>query len=125
MATLMKSSNPVLGRGTYDVPAVHVGYGPTMTISGTVNKTGILLILVLLTAAWSWDRFFASPDASIGGLTMVGAFGGFIVAMVTVFKKEWSPITAPLYALFEGLFLGALSATMELRFPASQSSPSL
>jgi uncharacterized YccA/Bax inhibitor family protein len=55
--------------------------------------------------------------AAIGGLTMVGAFGGFIAAMVTVFKKEWSPVTAPIYALLEGLFLGAFSATMELRFP--------
>jgi uncharacterized YccA/Bax inhibitor family protein len=36
---------------------------------------------------------------------------------VTVFKKEWAPVTAPIYALLEGLFLGALSATLELRFP--------
>ena len=43
---------------------------------------------------------------------MIGAFGGFIVAMVTVFKKEWSPVTAPVYALLEGLFLGSLSAVM-------------
>ena len=48
---------------------------------------------------------------------MIGAFGGFIVAMVTIFKKEWSPVTAPLYALLEGLFLGSLSAVMEMRFP--------
>ncbi len=48
---------------------------------------------------------------------MIGAFGGFIVAMVTIFKKEWSPITAPIYALLEGLFLGALSAMLEMRFP--------
>lgn len=47
MATLMKSSNPVLGRNTYDVAAEHAGYGPSMTISGTVNKTGILMICVL------------------------------------------------------------------------------
>jgi uncharacterized YccA/Bax inhibitor family protein len=55
--------------------------------------------------------------AAVGGYTMVGAFGGFIVAMVTIFKKEWSPVTAPIYALLEGLFLGAFSAMMELRFP--------
>jgi uncharacterized YccA/Bax inhibitor family protein len=48
---------------------------------------------------------------------MIGAFGGFIAAMVTIFKKEWSPITAPIYALLEGLFLGSLSAMLELRFP--------
>jgi uncharacterized YccA/Bax inhibitor family protein len=114
----MKSSNPVLSEATYAGSAVHVGYGPTMTISGTVNKAGILMLLVLLSAAYTWNQFFNTRDiASMGGYTMIGAFGGFIVAMVTVFKKEWSPITAPMYALLEGLFLGALSATMELRFP--------
>jgi len=118
MATLMKSSNPVLGRNTYDVAAEHAGYGPSMTISGTVNKAGLLILCVLATAAWTWNMFYTTRDMSaIGGLTMVGAFGGFIMAMVTVFKKEWSPITAPIYALLEGLFLGAFSATMELRFP--------
>jgi uncharacterized YccA/Bax inhibitor family protein len=48
---------------------------------------------------------------------MIGAFGGFIAALVTIFKKEWSPVTAPIYALLEGLFLGALSATLEVRYP--------
>jgi uncharacterized YccA/Bax inhibitor family protein len=93
-----------------------------MTISGTANKAGILMLLVLLSAAWVWNQFFAAGDATagaraVGGYTMIGAFGGFIAAMVTIFKKEWSPITAPVYALLEGLFLGALSAMMELRFP--------
>ncbi|HVW85461.1 MAG TPA: Bax inhibitor-1/YccA family protein [Bryobacteraceae bacterium] len=114
----MKSSNPVLSTATYTGTAVHAGYGPSMTISGTVNKAGVLMLLVLVAAAWTWNQFFTTRDlASIGGFTMIGAFGGFIAAMVTVFKKEWSPITAPIYAVLEGLFLGALSATMELRFP--------
>ena len=47
---------------------------------------------------------------------MVGGIGGFIVAMVTIFKKEWSPITAPIYALLEGLVLGGVSAMLEMRF---------
>jgi uncharacterized YccA/Bax inhibitor family protein len=114
----MKSSNPVLSEATYKGTAVHVGYGPAMTISGTVNKAGLLMLLVLASAAFTWNQFLATHDpASVGGYTVIGAFGGFIVAMVTVFKKEWAGITAPIYALLEGLFLGALSATMELRFP--------
>jgi uncharacterized YccA/Bax inhibitor family protein len=48
---------------------------------------------------------------------MIGGIGGFIAAMVTIFKKEWSPVTAPIYALLEGLFLGSLSAMFEIRFP--------
>jgi uncharacterized YccA/Bax inhibitor family protein len=87
-----------------------------MTISGTVNKAGILMLCVLLTAMWTWNQFFTNGPAAVGGYTMVGAFGGFIAAMVTIFKKEWSPITAPIYALLEGLFLGSLSAMLEVRF---------
>ena len=119
----MKSSNPVFGNNTYDVTAQHVGYGQGMTISGTINKAGILMVLALLSAAWTWSQFFASQsetgayNGAVGGYVMIGAFGGFIVAMITTFKKEWSPITAPVYAVLEGLFLGALSATFELRFP--------
>ena len=47
---------------------------------------------------------------------MVGGIGGFILAMVTIFKKEWSPITAPIYALLEGLVLGGISAMLETRY---------
>lgn len=50
-------------------------------------------------------------------LLLLGGIGGFICAMVTVFKKEWSPVTAPLYALLEGLVLGGLSAVFDLRYP--------
>ncbi len=122
----MKSSNPAFGNNVYDVQAQHIGYGQGMTIAGAVNKAGILILLVMLSAAWTWNQFFNSlsvtaageyPTNNMGGYIMIGAFGGFITAMITIFKKEWSPFTAPVYALLEGLFLGALSATFELRFP--------
>jgi uncharacterized YccA/Bax inhibitor family protein len=114
----LKTSNPAFAGDTFTVRGVGVGYGPTMTISGTVNKAGILMLCVLATAIWTWNQFFTSGDpASVGGYTMVGAFGGLIFAMVTIFKKQWAPVTAPIYALLEGLFLGSLSAMMELRFP--------
>ena len=109
----MKTSNPAFLGNPYAVGA----YGPSMTISGTVNKAGILALCVLLTAAYTWNQAMTNGFGSVGGYTMIGAFGGFIVAMITVFKKEWSPVTAPIYALLEGLFLGSLSAVMELRFP--------
>jgi uncharacterized YccA/Bax inhibitor family protein len=118
MSVRLKTSNPAFAGTTYSGEVVHTGYGETMTVSGTVNKTGILLICVLATAAWTWSRFFTTQDlASVSGFTLIGAFGGFVAAMVTIFKKEWSPITAPVYALLEGLFLGALSASLEMRFP--------
>jgi uncharacterized YccA/Bax inhibitor family protein len=119
MPQLMRTSNPALRGDTFRDGAAT--YGEGMTISGAVNKTGILLICCVATAAWTWNRFFnaTSPEeamAAIGPMIMVGAIGGFIVAMVTVFKKEWSAVTAPIYALLEGLVLGGVSAMLEMRF---------
>jgi len=118
----LKTSNPAFGRNTwdgntYDGRATGVGYGPTMTIAGTSNKAGILLILVLFSAIWTWGRFYDGGPQAVGGYTMIGAFGGMIAAFVTIFKPQLSPWTAPIYALLEGLFLGSLSAMMEQRFP--------
>ena len=120
---LMKTSNPALGENTFrnlfggqyrSLDAL----ADQMTLSGTVNKTGILLVCAMATAAWTWHLFTQSRDVSdVMGLMMVGMFGGLIFAMVTIFKKEWSPITAPAYALLEGLVLGGMSAVVELRYP--------
>ena len=109
---LMRTSNPALNANAFRVePAL----GESMTLSGAVNKTGILLICVIATAAWSWNRFLDAPESALP-LLSVGAIGGFLVALVTVFKKAWSPVTAPLYALLEGLVLGCVSALYEARF---------
>jgi len=83
-----------------------------------VNKTGVLLICTFATAAWTWFKYMNSGNpTAVTGLLMLGVFGGFIFAIVTSFKKEWSPVTAPIYALLEGLFLGGISAMIDLRYP--------
>ncbi|HTX77974.1 MAG TPA: Bax inhibitor-1/YccA family protein [Terracidiphilus sp.] len=121
---LMKTSNPALGENTFrNLGGGGYGYGAIdatarMTLNGTVNKTGILLICAFASAAWTWYRFMSTGDpAAVGGLMMLGLIGGFICAMVTVFKKSWAPVTAPLYALLEGLALGGISAFVNLRYP--------
>lgn len=120
---LMKTSNPALGENTFrDVAGTRFGgaidAANRMTLSGTVNKTGLLLICAFATAAWTWRSFIQSRDiADVAPLLLLGGIGGFICAMVTVFKKEWSPVTAPVYALLEGLVLGGLSAVFDLRYP--------
>ncbi len=117
----MRSGNPVLGDNTFlDVGSGRVvtGNDQAMSINGTVNKTGLLLVLLAGAAAFSWDKASgaAGPGAALPWL-MTGAIGGLVVALITVFKKAWSPVTAPAYALLEGLFIGAFSAMMEARFP--------
>ncbi len=114
---LIKTSNPALGentfRGQYGITDTS-----TMTLSGTVNKTGILLLCAIATAGYTWRLFLQSHQpADVAPFMLVGLFGGFICGMVTVFKKEWSPVTAPIYALLEGLVLGGLSAISDLHYP--------
>lgn len=120
MPQLMRTSNPALNGDAFRTTGVST-LGEGMTISGAVNKTGILLVLCVVSAAWVWNRFFGASSmedamASIAPLVTVGAIGGLIVAFVTIFKKEWSAITAPIYALLEGLVLGGVSAMFETRF---------
>jgi uncharacterized YccA/Bax inhibitor family protein len=115
---IMKTSNPAFRSSVYRGQGMQAAYGETMTVEGTIHRTGILLLCVLATALYTWSRFLATRDpASVGPPILVGVFGGFIMAMVTCFKKEWSPVTAPIYALLEGLFLGGVSAMLEMRYP--------
>lgn len=114
----MRTSNPALNAKTFEnLPAV-AGVEEMMTLQGTVNKSALLLGIVVAAAAYTWNLFFESADqTAVLPYLLGGALGGFVVALVTVFKKAWSPVTAPLYAALEGLFLGAISAMMEMEFP--------
>ena len=116
----MRSGNPALGESTFldlGTGAVVRNDAGTMTLNGTVNKTAFLLVLTLVAAMYTWSRFFAGDVAGLMPFIWGGMIGGLVVALVTVFKKEWSPFTAPLYAVLEGLAIGAISAVFEQRFP--------
>jgi uncharacterized YccA/Bax inhibitor family protein len=115
MAQLMRTSNPALNDRVFQGERA---FGEAMTVQGTVNKTGLLLICTVATAAWTWSLYLHGHNvAAVAPLVMTGLIGGLIAALVTVFKKTWSPVTAPIYALLEGLVLGGVSAMFETRFP--------
>lgn len=114
---IMRTANPTLNSNTFKNLG-QVSYGNEMTISGTVNKTLILLALVLLPASWTWNMFYTTGNPAVVYPFMIGGvIGGLIVALITVFKKEYSPITAPVYCILEGLFLGGISSIFEAMFP--------
>ncbi len=117
----MRSGNPALNQNTFlDVSSGRLVAGASadaMSLGGTVNKTGFLLLLLVATAAYTWSLYSPDNPGAVMPWLLVGAIGGFIVAIVTVFKKTWAPVTAPLYAALQGLFLGGISAMFEARFP--------
>jgi uncharacterized YccA/Bax inhibitor family protein len=122
-----RSGNPALNNETFSSAArsgrsgsggIQAMSSQTMTLQGTVNKTGILLALVVLSASWTWSMFFETGNpATVMPIALGGGIVGFILAFVTIFKKEWSGTLAPIYAVAKGLFLGAISAQFEVMFP--------
>ncbi|HMC95942.1 MAG TPA: Bax inhibitor-1/YccA family protein [Polyangia bacterium] len=131
MKTAFKTSNPALSSKSFGgfVGARAAGANmndaagarpdaAAMTIQGAVDKTAILLAVLIFTAIWPWKLFFDSrnPELLLPWLA-IGGIGGFVIGMVTIFKKTWAPVTAPIYAACEGLVLGSISALFELRYP--------
>jgi len=122
-----KSSNPIFSRTKFNSSAYTTDQSQVMTMNGTINKTFAMLLMVIVSASLTWkaslvynaDRhiFELQNLGLVSGLMMLGLIGGLIAAFVTIFKKEWAGITAPIYAILEGLFLGGLSAFVEMRFP--------
>jgi len=115
---LFKSGNPALAEKRFRDTVLDdvVTYENAMTVRGTLQKFGFLMIMVLGTALYSWKEFASGGNTM--PLILVGAFGGLIIAIILTFKKEWSPFLAPAYALLEGLFVGAISAYYNYVFAA-------
>lgn len=109
----MASSNPVLRPKTFNTTTYS---GLPMTIQGTVNKTLFLLFLVVISATYAWYNYNLGKEEQI----LLAVFGasllGLILALATTFKPDWSPVTAPMYSLVEGVVLGGISALMEAQY---------
>ena len=87
-----------------------------MTIGGTVNKPALALVVLLISAGWTWGL-----DLNVALLMgLLGLTAGLVVAILTAIKQTWAPYTTPVYAALEGLALGAISKAFELRYPGSE-----
>ncbi len=107
---MFRSGNPALRGNIFTQKDASVSSEP-MTIQGTVNKTLLLLAITFLSASWVWG------NPKMLGLVIPAALIGFIIALITIFKKEWAHISAPAYALVEGVFLGGISSMFEAQYP--------
>lgn len=110
----MRTTNPMMKEKAFSraLPGVE-----TMTLQGAVNKTVALLALLVIGAGWTWNLFYNQNPQAVMPWMMTGLIGGFLVALVTIFKRSWAPALAPAYAILEGLALGGISAFFEVRFP--------
>lgn len=128
---MFRSTNPTLKEELFSSSGAFSD-GQVMTIQGTVNKTLIMLALLVAGAAWVWQGVMPllqaahQGSASLAGVqgkglvlpfAMGGAIVGFILALVISFKPNWSSYLAPIYALAEGFFIGGISAFVEFMYP--------
>ena len=112
----MRTANPALNDNIFTDFSRTYADTDAMSIQGTVNKIGILLALTIATASLTWTMAGGGSQA-VYPLLIVGGIGGLIVAIVTVFKQTWAPVTAPIYCLLKGLVLGGTSAIFEAWYP--------
>ena len=106
----MRSGNPALQASTFK-KHLSSSLESKMTLSGTANKTGISLILVIISAGYTWGN----PVMHI--MMLPAGIIGFILAMVTVFKPTVGHITVPAYAVAQGIMLGVISMYFNVAYP--------
>ena len=92
-----------------------IDYNETMTVSGTINKSFLMLLLLVTSATITWMMFFSGYNPMV--FTIGGAVVGLILVVISAFKPHLSPYLAPGYAVFEGLFIGGISAIFESMYP--------
>tara|TARA_B100000927_G_scaffold55204_1_gene42163 strand:- start:3168 stop:3896 length:729 start_codon:yes stop_codon:yes gene_type:complete len=108
----MRTANPALQSDTFRKSmSGSVATDGTMTINGVVNKTGLSLFLLIISASITWS------NPSLSWLGILGTFAGLILAVVTIFKPTISHLTVPAYAIMQGLFLGLISRVFENQYP--------
>ena len=113
----MATANPAMSEAVYQRAGLAETPTQVMTLQGAVLKTAILVVILMVTAAYIWSQAAAGNTSLAYSLLIAGSIGGFITALVTIFIPKVSPFTAPIYAALEGLVLGAISAVFETMYP--------
>ena len=118
-----KSSNPAMQAFE---KTENLSLGPTdqfvvdesqrMTINGTITKTGMLLVIAMVTGAWGWGKITTSPELIMPFFwTSLAVSIGCYIALWK--RPEWGSIVSPIYAAVQGIFLGALSGILDSQYP--------
>lgn len=109
----MQSNNPILTRvETYS------DLSQPMTVQGAIQKSVLLSVIAAVVGITVFLYCLLTMNMSIAyGAALVGAIGGFILALVTTFKPNTAPTLAVPYALFQGAFLGGISMIFQMKYP--------
>jgi uncharacterized YccA/Bax inhibitor family protein len=106
---IFESNNPTLTEKIFSQNLEKSSAGE-MTVRGSINKFGFLLLMVIAGAAYTWRLYFTYNHSTMMTLFWAGLVGGLVLALVISFKPNLAGILSPAYAILEGFVLGALSA---------------
>ncbi len=124
-----KTGNPALNQSVFEKAREKAGVatgpdgrvlssGESMTMQGTVNKSFLLLFITMISGAVTWHYAFGAAGATaVFPVAIGGCLIGFCIALAIIFNNHLAPALSPLYAAFEGLALGAISAYYEVKYP--------
>ncbi len=101
-----RSGNPAFRSKAFTHRSSDFSTNEVMTLSGAY------LLLCVLSAAFNWNLLYNNPSLA-NGLLWFGVFGGLVAAIVTIWKPTTANISAPIYAVLQGLALGAVSGMYE------------
>lgn len=111
----MQSNNPILTRSE-----TYADYSQPMTVQGAIQKSVLLTSISAIVGIALF--FYCAVTLNVGiaqTATLVGAIGGFILALIATFKPNIAPTLAIPYALFEGAFLGGVSFVFQMKYPGA------
>jgi uncharacterized YccA/Bax inhibitor family protein len=112
-----RTGNPGLNDRTFaSLPRLGLGV-EGMTLKGTIDKSFLLLVVLMVTALWPWSQMASGDVGAVSSTMMIGLIGGFVLAIIISFKATLAPYLAVPYAALEGLVVGGLSAILEQRYP--------
>jgi uncharacterized YccA/Bax inhibitor family protein len=114
---IFNSSNPTLSEKIFN-KSLDPASTDTMTVRGSIQKFGFLLLMVVAGAAYTWKLYFESNISTMMTLMWVGLIGGLVTGLIISFKPTTAKWLAPAYGLLEGLMLGAFSAIVNDQFKA-------
>jgi len=113
-----RSGNPVLNEKTLYGQTRPAARDERMTLQGAINKSFLLLVVLLASALWPWSQYLATGDAAtVSTSILIGVFGGLVVGLIITFKATTAPYLAIPYAALEGLAMGGFSALLERKYP--------
>ena len=114
MEIISKTSNPAFSEKIFSTDKAS-SFSSYMTLNGVINRSFIMLLLVICSFYYTWSM--VGKGINVTGFILGGSIIGFILALVTIFKRKLSYITAPLYSIAQGLFLGGISAMINVQYP--------